>query len=442
MAGTAIRPQCNFILFSQKQETLPGPPIVSSFGSRLGIADINRRFFPNEPIILNVAQEKVDDMHRIKGHEFPTDPVGKDYVVMRNLDLPYSFDLSLESLGILAASVMGHEGAGAREAVVGFREWADRLTSRVAITAAGVVTFSVSIPTVLQGLMVGNAIRIGNVDYLLSAVDTVSNPPAADIAASMYSIIDPVSYVHRMHAADICTRDQYPSATWITGHTPRQESYIICPGAIVNDLNISVSDKGWIGLTGTAYSDGRIESLPMADAAVIDMLLAMRTEAAINFPIGPNIDFITTLGGMSGLSRQAKIRGFEFTINNSLDREDGHGNIAASGIYLGSMRVGDRAYTMNVTVEGHQGDEFWKEYRDDLVTSAEIRMPIVNNMGVVSSNRYAYLKIPVCTVDTITPGFDGIRSTLQIAYKPFFDSTIASPVELEIRNNVPEYNVM
>ena len=344
----AIRPQCTRIVMTHKKE--------SSYGTAVGYSDIDKRFNLREPVLVVPEKQKVDDMARLKGHEFPTDPTNNDIIVARNLQIPFSFDASLELLGILFASAMGQ--------------------------------------------------------------DSVTRRPASG---------DLLYYEHELKALDICVTDQYPSVSWIIGHQGTEESIMLAKGVIVNDLRLALEGKGWISVSGTAYGDGTYTVVPGSANYAIPT-----TEFPDDYIVGVNASFLSADQGGALVSKAAKLRGMELTINNNLDTEDAHGNIIAAGVNLGSLRTGDRSYTLSVTMEGHQGDEFWSDYDND--TEKTVEVTITKN-----ANRSFKMSIPRCKVETITFGFDGIRSTVTVEYKMFYDTTEMSPVVFTIRNGDAGY---
>jgi len=95
----ASRPQCNQFATTFTKET--------AYGTAVANGSINKRYDPQEPIILGLVKTKVDDADKIKGHEFPSDPTNKDIVVARDITVPFSFDSSVELLGLLGAIFFG-----------------------------------------------------------------------------------------------------------------------------------------------------------------------------------------------------------------------------------------------------------------------------------------------------------------------------------------------
>ena len=511
--GDSIRPQCNVIVMSHCRETGYAGGGVDD--CRIPLHLINKRFNPSEPINLNPTQDKVDDAARIKGHEFPTDPYGSDFVVMRNLEIPFNFNASLELLGLLLSSAMGHSGVGVYTGLPTDLPSAGSPTVAIAALASGatlqVATFST---TTARDAALGKSVVIGGHAYVVLKArtgatasvrhvgsyndtpdpgvltTTAANPGAVN--AAVYQTLVPASFRHDLRAGDICVYDQFHSTAWITGHAPatgigaHPESFIRCEGVIVNDLTVSVSSKSWIDLSGMAYSNGRIDEIPMADLVdkfMLDKFHIPAAESAKNYLIGPNIETVIWPHGANELTPEVlaaefpsdlgatgagadklysatnpmgfrnltkKFRGFEFSINNSLDTEDSHGNIAAAGVYLDSLRVGDRTYNLGVTVEGHQGDPYWDAYREDTVHRIDVRIPFGNPdlsslTAAKNPRRYVIFSFPIVTIDTVGTGFDGIRSTLELGVKPFAQpepgSTAPTPVKIRIENGDPAYNV-
>ena len=363
----AIRPQCTRIAMTYNKEHEYGGGIAPDLANALNqvpIDNIDKRFNLREPVSLSPGLEKVDDSERLKGHEFPTDPNNKDIIISRTMQIPFSFDASLELLGMLLSNAMGVDVAAA------------------------------------------DTVDIGGVD---------------------------VAYTeHALKVGDICAIDQYPSAVWISGHEGTRESFLLLKGVIVNDIRVALDGKGWIPVTGTAYSNG--ESPPVDGLFGGPAWNFPTVEHAVDYVTGVQSDFLTANAGTPLVTKKAKLRGLEFTINNNLDVEDAQGNIIEAGVYLGSLRTGARAYTLSVTVEGHQGDEFWRDYVDD--TEKVVRITITKNAA-----RSLTFDLPSATIANVTPGFDGIRSTLQFDYKMFFDNTLQSPIEIKIRNSDAAYLV-
>lgn len=364
----AIRPQCTRIATTYNKEKSYGAGVATDLANadkNVPIANIDKRFDLREPVSLAPGLEKVDDADRLKGHEFPSDATNKDIIVSRTMQIPFSFDASLELLGMILSNAMGVDVA----------------------SAVGMVNVGVT-PT----------------NY----------------------------YDHVLKVGDICAIDQYPSAVWISGHEGTSESYLLLKGVIVNDVRVALDGKGWIPVTGTAYSDG---TSPVVSSVFGGGAWAFPSvEHPVDYITGVQADFLTANKGVGVVTKKAKLRGLEFAINNNLDVDDAQGNIIQAGIYLGSLRTGARAYTLSVTVEGHQGDEFWQDYVAD--QEKVVQLTITKNAA-----RAITLDFPSVTLANVTPGFDGIRSTLQFDYKMFYDNVLKSPISITIRNGDPQYLV-
>ena len=364
----AIRPQCTRIAMTYNKENGYGAGVAldaANAENLIPIANIDKRFDLREPVSLAPGLEKVDDSERLKGHEFPSDAENKDIIISRTMQIPFSFDSSLELLGMMLSNAMGTD-----------------------VTAGQ------------QSVQVGGVA----VDY----------------------------YDHRLKVGDICAIDQYPSAVWVSGHEGTRESYLLLKGVIVNDIRVALDGKGWIPVSGTAYSDGTTPTVDSQFGGPAWNFPAV--EHPIDYIVGVQSDFLTANKGVTPVTKKAKLRGMEFTINNNLDVDDAQGNIIEAGIYLGSLRTGNRAYTLSVTVEGHQGDEFWQDYVVD--QEKVVQITITKNAA-----RSVTLDLPSVTLEDVTPGFDGIRSTLQFTYKMFYDNILMSPIEITVRNGDPAYLV-
>ncbi|MDP4272615.1 MAG: hypothetical protein Q8909_21205, partial [Bacteroidota bacterium] len=149
---------------------------------------------------------------------------------------------------------------------------------------------------------------------------------------------------------------------------------------------------------------------------------------------GIQADFKTGYYGSAGsvTSKKSILMSAEFGINNNLDVADGRLMLASAGIYLSSLRFGNRAVTLTVRVQGHQGDEFWQDYNADAIKQVELRLD-------VSASRYMIISIPKCKIASIKQSFNGIRDMNEITYKAFYETAESSPFIVTIRNGVADY---
>jgi hypothetical protein len=235
-------------------------------------------------------------------------------------------------------------------------------------------------------------------------------------------------YTHTCKTLDACTSDQLPSGTWVLGLIGDTASVHSIKGVCINELRITMENQSWLTVSGTAFSDGTL-----TDQAAF---VWPTTSAAVNIINGTQSDFLTVNeGGSPEVSKKAKLRGFEIAINNNLDLADGRSNIANAGTTLDSLRFGDRKITFTVTVEGHIGDEFWADFEArqmKQVTINVIATAVTKELTVTSKN---------CRIVNAVPGFDGIRDTLTLTYKLYYNATDAAPCIFKVYNAVADYFV-
>lgn len=94
----AIRPQCSKLSMSYLKE--------ATYGQGMAEEHIVQKFEPNEPVILDIAQQRLDDSATIKGYEFPKD-TDLDLVVAQDISIPFSFPCSLSLAGLLYSLALG-----------------------------------------------------------------------------------------------------------------------------------------------------------------------------------------------------------------------------------------------------------------------------------------------------------------------------------------------
>ncbi len=336
----AVRPQCVKIATSLKKETAYGTAITPD-------TNIDQLWTPNEPVLLEMSQERSDDAELIKGHEFPADPA-KDIVFAQDVQIPFSFPSSLEAIGGLMA-------------------WA-----------------------------------------------TGADAPSG---------VSP-NFTHQYKAQDLCAGDQYLSTNWILGFVGDTASFKLVKGLIVNELRIAYNGQGYLTVSGTAFCDGTLTDKPAFTFPA--------TSAFVDFILGNQGDFLTADAGSGLVSKLAKFRGFEFGINNNLDVGDARTLVAAGGKFLPELRPGNREYSLTVSVEGHQGDEFWIDYEAE--TEKDVQLTVTKNV-----NRSLDLRFRSCKISNISQSFDGIRDVNEITYKLFFNSTDNSPFLATVKNGIAEY---
>lgn len=336
----ATRPQCNVIAMTFTAE--------AAYGTAVTDAAIDKRFDPQEPILLGLTKTKVDDADRIKGHEFPTDPDNKDIIIARDIEIPFSFDSSVEIIGLMAAIFFG----------------------------------------------------------------------ADSVSGSM------PNFVHTYIAANLCTLDQFPSVSWFLGQTGDTASFFLVKGVLINELRIVLDGQGFLTVSGTAMTDGSLE----LDAGFTFPTL----EHPVDYIVGTEADFLTANAGSSVLTKKPLLRGFELSMTNNLDVADARSNVAAAGVNLASLRAGQREYSLTVTVEGHQGDQFWQDMDSD--TEKDVQLLVTKD-----ANRELDVNINSCKIENITQRFDGIRDVMDLQYKMFYNTVDNSPIQFIVRNGDAAY---
>ena len=97
----AVRPQCNRIAVSFNDEVSYGTAIADPDN------DIQGRINPREAVILTPTQERTYNESIIKGTEFATDPDNRVDLISQDIDIPFTFDAGLSSLGWCIALAFG-----------------------------------------------------------------------------------------------------------------------------------------------------------------------------------------------------------------------------------------------------------------------------------------------------------------------------------------------
>jgi len=320
----------------------------TDYGSGVPNANINKLYEPNEPILIDLTQERIDDAETIKGHEFPLNPA-LDIVVAQNISLPFSFPGTCSVIGVLGSFALGVD------------------------------------------------------------VVTGSSP----------------NWVHTYKMGDLCINDQLPSSGWILGLVNDVNSIFAVKGVVINEFKIAMDSPGRLTVTGTAFTDGTMTANPTYTFPPIS--------AAADPLLGSTGDFlIVNQGGTPSVSKKPKFRGFEFGVNNNLDLADGRSNVATSGKYLSSLRTGNRAVTLTIRVEGHQGDEFWTDFMNETLKDVEVTV-------TTNTNRMISIHLKSCKIITAAQSFDGIRDVLELTFKPFFVVADGSPVIMTVKNGDAAY---
>ncbi len=342
------RPQCTKVVMSYHAET--------AYGTALAEVDIDKLFEPNEPILMDLTQTRIDDAATIKGYEFPRD-TALDVVTAQDVSIPFSFPCSCSLAGMLYSLALGLYPGG---------------------SANG-------------------------------------------------SLFD-----HLFKALVACTTDTLPSTSWIMGLTPSTmtESIMLAKGVMINELKLTLDSPGRLTLSGTAFSDGEI-------AAVADPgSYTWPTTSAHSIWLTGAMGDMTIDSGGGANSVKTSLRGFDFTISNNLDLADGRSNVVNAGVYLDSLRFGNRAYSLVARFEGHQGDTRWNYMMNETVLAVVVTVlvPTGVNAGAGITITFPHIKVA-----SVKQSFDGIRDVIEVTFKPFYDADIESPLSILVTSDVEDY---
>ena len=360
-----LRPQCNRLAVSFGAE--------ASYGLQVPQAEIDKRINPREPVILSLSKSRIYNEAVIKGNEFATDPDNRTVVTSRDIEIPFSFDAGLSTLGWCLALAFGG------------------VTSTAVPGVAG-------------------------------------------------------SFSHDFFAVDLCAVDQYPSTSMILGFVGADESIKLVKGVIINELRIAMTEAGILEVSGTLFTDGVLTDVTAPFSFPTDDM-----NDTGEFLYHSHSNFLTANAGVTPLvSKKSLLRGFEFTVNNNLDRDDARSQLANSPITLAELRTGNREITLNVSVEGHQGDEFWDDFEADQDKDVQILVEITPPAANVAG-RFLEIRARNTLIDAIADvGFDGIRDRQRIEYKLHAAAgstystalgTVVTPVLAQVGNGDAAYIV-
>ena len=129
-------------------------------------------------------------------------------------------------------------------------------------------------------------------------------------------------------------------------------------------------------------------------------------------------------------------------------RDDARSQLTQSAITLNELRTGNREVTLNVSVSGHQGDEFW--IANEANTALDVQLRIAKEMPTATGlgGRLLDIRCRNTVIQNIEDiGFDGIRDRYRIVYKLYADDatnyvaalTGVTPILVEVRNADPTY---
>ena len=394
----ALRPQCNRLAVSINDESaygiLPMTGVVPNQvvdDAKLVLA-IKKRINPREPVFMNPSVTRVGNESIIKGSEFATDPANRTVKTAQDIDIPFTVDGGLSTLGWCLALAFG-------------------------------------------------------LDFF---PENVSVAGQAD------------TYRHNFFASDLCVGDQFPSTALVLGFAGTDESQLLVKGAILNELRIALTERGFLEVSGTLFTDGTVTDKPVGFDFAPLALLDQPDEFLTNL----QMDFLTANvedPRIPLVSQKGKLRGFELTINNNLDRDDARGQLTSGEATLGLLRTGDREITLSVSVEGHQGDANWNDFVADMSVPKDVQIRVEKTAPIVATGlggRLLDIRARNTLIDSLEDiGFDGIRSRFRLGYKLFADpvsdytdgrlpvamgmsvlpSNVLTPLLVEVRNGDPEY---
>ena len=95
----ALRPQCNRFAVSFNDEMM--------YGQAVADAAIDKRINPREPVFMNPSLTRVGNETVIKGSEFATDPANRTVLTAQDMDIPFTVDGGLSTLGWCLALAFG-----------------------------------------------------------------------------------------------------------------------------------------------------------------------------------------------------------------------------------------------------------------------------------------------------------------------------------------------
>lgn len=487
----ASRPQCNAIAMTFTSE--------AAYGTAVSNGNIDKRFDPQEPIILGLTKTKVDDADRIKGHEFPTNPAAKDIIIARDIEIPFSFDASVELLGLMAALFFGadsvagstpnftHTFKAANLCTIDqfpSMSWFLGLIGDTAsfIKVKGILINELRLVLDSQGFLTlsGTAMSDGSlnpdsayvfpttehpVDYIVGTeADFLSIDGRIGVDACLVeddsgaSFVDETTDANSAAAADVTllTPMDTDDAIFIGRNKQFSSiSFLISTqgaGDAVEAETIweySQGSDSWGTLTGVV--DGTVAFTAATGEQILTFDIPTDWATDTINSLGPHYwirlrctaldvwntttPLMTQIGNaLTQVSKKTKLRGFELSMSNNLDVADARSNVAAAGVNLASLRSGNREYSLTVTVEGHQGDEFWEDM--DLDMEKDIQISVAKN-----ANRSIVIDFNTAKLENITQRFDGIRDVMDLQYKMFYNETDASPIVMIVKNGDAAYHL-
>lgn len=230
-------------------------------------------------------------------------------------------------------------------------------------------------------------------------------------------------FTHTFKTTNLCSSDQLPSTSWILGILGDTASYLKVKGVVINELKITLDKTGWIGVTGSAITDGSFS---------VEVAYSFPANAAVDYILGNQVDFLIGPSGGALVSNKSLFRGMEFTISNNLAVEDGRGNVGDSSIHLKDLRTETRVIGLTLKLQGHQGDAFWLDFDNEVLKDIQITV-------TKSATRLLDIRIKNCRLSSVGLGFETMRDVIDVSVKPFYTVADASPVIVTVKNGVTAY---
>jgi hypothetical protein len=232
-------------------------------------------------------------------------------------------------------------------------------------------------------------------------------------------------FTHTFKIQDMCTSDQPPSTNLIAGFVGDVNSFYKMKGACLNELKITCDKPGNLTVNCTFISDGSL--------TVRSSYTFPTTTSHSKLLRGTQADFFTANHGVTPVTKKDLFLGFDFTYSLNLDTADGRAAYAYNNdAYLHALRFGNRAISLIVRVQGHQGDEFWVDHLARTAKDTYVKVSY-------DASNYIKIQLPLCKIDSIKESFAGIRDQNELTYKAFYHASDSSPVIVVVANDVAAY---
>ena len=245
-------------------------------------------------------------------------------------------------------------------------------------------------------------------------------------ALGSISTSGPVStiYTHTITAMATTTTDQPASLSLVEAVKGETSTYKKYKGVIPNEVKLSCENRGRISVTASCFSDGNI-----GDASAFSL---PSTKETINPLFGKDAVFAISDAGGSPATQATVLRGFEFTWNNNLSREDNRAMINA-GVDLTSLRLGAaRNCTLTCKIQGSKSSQYFTDWRAKTLKFVKITMASGTKSVIIDINR--------CLITDVKDSFDGIRNVLEVTFKPYTTTTsTVTPVTITVANLLTGY---